>query len=82
VSGETTLVLYSAAKECACLCEGPGRPHLGGVSTPEAAAAFLSTGAAGIVFESVHWLTDLVVMDDRQRHHSPDSAWIPLLWRA
>ena len=39
----------------------------GGIWTPEAAAAFLSTGAAGIVFESVHWLTDLVAMDDLQR---------------
>jgi malonyl CoA-acyl carrier protein transacylase len=39
----------------------------GGVWTPEAAAAFLSTGAAGIVFESVHWLTDLVAIDDLQR---------------
>jgi len=39
----------------------------GGVSTPEAAAAFLSTGAAGIVFESVHWLTDMVAIDDFQR---------------
>ena len=39
----------------------------GGVSTPEAAAAFLSTGATGIVFESVHWLTDLVAIDDVQR---------------
>src|ERR1035437_6479910 len=39
----------------------------GGVSTPEAAAALLSTGAAGIVFESVHWLTDLVAIDDLQR---------------
>ena len=39
----------------------------GGVATPEAASAFLATGAAGIVFESVHWLTDLVAIDDRQR---------------
>ena len=39
----------------------------GGVATPEAAAAFLVTGAAGIVFESLHWLTDLVAIDDQQR---------------
>jgi malonyl CoA-acyl carrier protein transacylase len=68
VSGETTLVLYAAAKE---MLHGRGKsPDIliwGGLSTPEAAAAFLSTGAAGIVFESVHWLTDLVVIDDRQR---------------
>ncbi len=29
----------------------------GGVATPEAAAAFLATGAAGIVVEQAHWLT-------------------------
>ena len=68
VSGETTLVLYSAAKEMLhASAKSLDVLIWGGVSTPEAAAAFLSTGAAGIVFESVHWLTDLVVMDDRQR---------------
>jgi malonyl CoA-acyl carrier protein transacylase len=68
VSGETTLGLYAAAKE---LLHASAKSLdvliWGGVSTPEAAAAFLSTGAAGIVFESVHWLTDLVGLDDRQR---------------
>jgi malonyl CoA-acyl carrier protein transacylase len=68
VSGETTLVLYSAAKEMLrASAKAPDVLVWGGVSTPEAAAAFLSTGAAGIVFESVHWLTDLVVTDDRRR---------------
>jgi acyl transferase domain-containing protein/NAD(P)H-dependent flavin oxidoreductase YrpB (nitropropane dioxygenase family)/NAD(P)-dependent dehydrogenase (short-subunit alcohol dehydrogenase family)/acyl carrier protein len=68
VSGETTLVLYAAAREMLLASEKSLDVLIwGGVSTPEAAAAFLSTGAAGIVFESVHWLTDLVVMDDRQR---------------
>ena len=37
----------------------------GGVATPEAAAAFLATGARGIVFESLHWQTDLVETDDK-----------------
>jgi malonyl CoA-acyl carrier protein transacylase len=68
VSGETTQVLYSAVKE---MLRTPSRSLdiliWGGVFTPEAAAAFLSTGAAGIVFESVHWLTDLVAIDDLQR---------------
>jgi malonyl CoA-acyl carrier protein transacylase len=68
VSSETTLVLYSAAKEMLhASAKSLDVLIWGGVSTPEAAAAFLSTGAAGIVFESVHWLTDLVVLDDRQR---------------
>jgi malonyl CoA-acyl carrier protein transacylase len=68
VSGETTTALYSMVKE---MLSTPSRPLdiliWGGVSTPEAAAAFLSTGATGIVFESVHWLTDMVAIDDVQR---------------
>jgi len=68
VSGETTLALYSAVKE---MLRTPSKPLdiliWGGVSTPEAAAAFLSTGATGIVFESLHWLTDLVAINDVQR---------------
>jgi NAD(P)H-dependent flavin oxidoreductase YrpB (nitropropane dioxygenase family) len=68
VSGETTLALYSAAKEM-LRNSLMSRDILiwGSISTPEAAAALLSTGATGIVFESVHWLTDLVAVDDRQR---------------
>jgi len=68
VSDETTLILYSAARKM--LRTSPRSLDIlvwGGVSSPEAAAAFLSTGAAGIVFESVHWLTDLVAIDDHQR---------------
>jgi malonyl CoA-acyl carrier protein transacylase len=68
VSGETTQLLYSTAKQL--LGDSAKSPDVliwGGVWTPEAAAAFLSTGAAGIVFESVHWLTDLVAADDAQR---------------
>jgi malonyl CoA-acyl carrier protein transacylase len=68
VSGETTLFLYSTAREM--LRDSATSPDIliwGGVWTPEAAAAFLFTGAAGIVFESVHWLTDLVAADDTQR---------------
>lgn len=32
----------------------------GSVARPELAASFLSAGAKGIVFESIHWATDLV----------------------
>ena len=67
VGAETTTVLYAMLKE---LLPKPAKPLdiliWGGVATPEAAAAFLSTGAAGIVFESLHWLTDLVAADDVQ----------------
>lgn len=68
VSGETTTCLYSMVKQ---MLRTSSRTLdiliWGGVSTPEAAAAFLSTGVTGIVFESVHWLTDLVAIDDFQR---------------
>jgi len=68
VSGETTNVLYSMVKE---LLRNTSKSLdilvWGGIFTPEAAAAFLSTGAAGIVFESVHWLTDMIAIDDIQR---------------
>ena len=68
VSSETTTTLYSTVKE---KLSSPSEPLdilvWGGVSTPEAAAAFLSTGASGIVFESVHWLTNMVAIDDLQR---------------
>jgi malonyl CoA-acyl carrier protein transacylase len=72
VSGETTLVLYSAVKEMLRTnskspAKSPDILIWGGICTPEAAAAFLSTGATGTVFESVHWLTDLVAIDDVQR---------------
>jgi NAD(P)H-dependent flavin oxidoreductase YrpB (nitropropane dioxygenase family) len=68
VSGDTIGVLYSTAKEM--LRESGRELDLviwGGVATPEAAAAFLATGATGIVFESLHWQTDLVEINDRAR---------------
>jgi malonyl CoA-acyl carrier protein transacylase len=68
VGSETTAALYSVVKEMLRTSSKPLDILIwGGVSTPEAAAAFLSTGAAGVVFESVHWLTDLVAIDDVQR---------------
>jgi malonyl CoA-acyl carrier protein transacylase len=68
VSRETTMTLYSMAKEMQKSASTPFDIFIwGGVFVPEAAAAFLSTGAAGIVFESVHWLTDRVLVDDSQR---------------
>ncbi len=42
---------------------GPDCPPLiqwGGVALPEAAAAFLATGASAVVVEQAHWLTDAV----------------------
>jgi 3-oxoacyl-(acyl-carrier-protein) synthase/NAD(P)H-dependent flavin oxidoreductase YrpB (nitropropane dioxygenase family) len=67
VSGETTLALYAAVKErMSNAAQAMDILIWGSISTPEAAAALLSTGAAGIVFESLHWLTDLVGIDDAQ----------------
>jgi len=68
VSGETTATLYATLKEMLCAGSKPLEIIIwGGVATPEAAAAFLSTGAGGIVFESLHWMTDLVDIDELQR---------------
>ena len=68
VSSETTAALYATVKEkLSASSKSLDILVWGGVFTPEAAAAFLSTGASGIVFESVHWLTDLVAIDDVQR---------------
>jgi len=64
VSNETTGILYATLREKA---NHQGRcPEVmiwGGVATPEAAAAFLCSGTKGIVFESLHWQTDLVSAD-------------------
>ncbi|MDQ7784559.1 MAG: SDR family NAD(P)-dependent oxidoreductase [Desulfomonilaceae bacterium] len=65
VSTETAFTLYASVREMIrARAGGPGLAIWGGVASPEAAAAFLSAGAEGIVFESLHWLTDLVAADD------------------
>ncbi len=79
VSRETTMALYSMARAMLRSSSTPFNILIwGGVFIPEAAAAFLLTGAAGIVFESVHWLTDRVAIDDSQRERlsrlRPDST--------
>ncbi|MGO9567926.1 MAG: beta-ketoacyl synthase N-terminal-like domain-containing protein, partial [Desulfomonilaceae bacterium] len=67
-STETTLTLYGAVRTM--IRDRSEKPDLviwGGIATPEGAAAFLSAGAQGIVFESLHWLTDLVSASDDLR---------------
>ncbi|MEI7448118.1 MAG: SDR family NAD(P)-dependent oxidoreductase [Desulfomonile sp.] len=69
VGSETIFTLYSSVRSL--VKDRNTAPDLfiwGGVATPEAAAAFLSTGARGVVFESVHWLTDLPVVETRLRN--------------
>ena len=64
VSNETTGILYATLREMASHQEQcPEVMIWGGVATPEAAAAFLCSGVKGVVFESLHWQTDLVSAD-------------------
>ena len=61
MSPETLGILFATLEQEAM--NAPRPPRLiawGGVGTPEAAAAFLATGAMGVVMESLHWQTDLV----------------------
>lgn len=68
VSTETAFTLYSAVREMTRdRDEAPQLFLWGGIAVPEAASAFLAAGAAGIVFESVHWLTDLVSVEQDTR---------------
>jgi len=60
VGSDSLLSLYTAVTNWSDQAGKQLELHVwGGIATPEAAAAFLATGAAGVVFESVHWLTDL-----------------------
>ena len=60
VGTETIFTLHAAVRQIVRdRAEGPGLCIWGSVALPEAAAAFFSTGSKRIVFESVHWLTDL-----------------------
>ncbi|MGD9071967.1 MAG: acyltransferase domain-containing protein, partial [Desulfobacterales bacterium] len=64
VSNETTGILYATLREKANHQDRcPDVMIWGGVATPEAAAAFLCSGVKGVVFESLHWQTDLVSAD-------------------
>jgi len=60
VSKESAFTLFSSLPHLAHPSEFRKNVFVwGGIATPEAAATFLSAGAMGIVFESLHWLTDL-----------------------
>jgi len=63
VSPETLGILFAALEQESRAASCPPRLIVwGGVGTPEAAAAFLATGALAVVMESLHWLTDLVTV--------------------
>ncbi|MDI6853084.1 MAG: SDR family NAD(P)-dependent oxidoreductase [Deltaproteobacteria bacterium] len=68
VGRDTIFILYAAIKgHIRDLLRKPDLYIWGGVATPEAAAAFWSTGARGIVCESLHWLTDLMDLEAEVR---------------
>ena len=61
VSPETLGILFATLEQESAAASRPPRLIVwGGVGSPEAAAAFLASGAVGVVLESLHWLTDLV----------------------
>ena len=67
-SPETIFSLYPLITKLSS--KPPHNPDLliwGGIATPEAAAAFLASGAKGVILESVHWLTDLVNASETAR---------------
>ncbi len=88
-SSETAGLLLDHARRVL----GPDRPPLvlwGGVATPEAAAAFLATGAGAVVLEQAHRLTDAGGLSEttaqrlrKLKHESGAaiSADGPLQWR-
>jgi acyl transferase domain-containing protein/NAD(P)H-dependent flavin oxidoreductase YrpB (nitropropane dioxygenase family) len=68
VSPESAHVLLSVARRAARRTGAHAQLAIwGGIATPEAAAAYLTTGADAIVFESVHWLTDDIGLDAERR---------------
>ncbi|RJR48115.1 MAG: SDR family NAD(P)-dependent oxidoreductase [Deltaproteobacteria bacterium] len=68
VGKESIFTLYATVKDRLRSRESaPGLVIWGGVAAPEAAAAFLTTGSQGIVFESLHWLTDLARIAEAPR---------------
>ena len=68
VSSESSGVLWASYRKRALEQGVDVSFHIwGGVATPEAAAAFLACGAESVVFESLHWQTDLVEVDEVRR---------------
>uniref|UniRef100_A0A7V4LCT7 Nitronate monooxygenase domain-containing protein n=1 Tax=Desulfobacca acetoxidans TaxID=60893 RepID=A0A7V4LCT7_9BACT len=67
-SPETLGLLYALLEEhFAGRPQAPGLVLYGGLATPEAAAAFFLTGARGLIFESLHWQTDLVTATEETK---------------
>ena len=61
VGSESAFNLFATTCGMLCKMDNPVDLYIwGSVARPELAASFLSAGAKGIVFESLHWATDLV----------------------
>ncbi|MGA8830882.1 MAG: acyltransferase domain-containing protein, partial [Desulfomonilaceae bacterium] len=68
VGSETILTLFSSVTSMLQKSQAEKDIYIwGGIAFPEAAAAFLCCGAEGIVFESLHWLTDLTDIGEGTR---------------
>lgn len=68
VGTDTAFTLFAAVRDRLGRTGEMPEIHIwGGVASPEAAAAFLTSGAAGIVFESLHWLTDQAGIPEQAR---------------
>ena len=65
VGEEPLFILYNAVRQMLQELAAPPRIAVwGGIALAEAAAAFFGMGTKRIVFESVHWLTDLFPASD------------------
>ncbi len=68
VSSESAMALFCFTLELSRKSPEPFNLNIwGGVATPEAASAFIVLGARTIVFESLHWMTDLVDIGDHTK---------------
>ena len=69
VGSETIFILYAAVRQMIQdRDKAPALAIWGSVALAEAAAAFLATGSKRIVFESVHWLTDIFATSEDFRN--------------
>ncbi len=69
VGSETIFILYAAVRQMIQdRDKAPALAIWGSVAIAEAVAAFLATGSKRIVFESVHWLTDIFATSEDFRN--------------
>jgi len=65
VSSETILTLLSHLEKLAAKHSLTPKIHIwGGIATPEGACTCLASGVSRVIFESLHWLTDKILVPD------------------